>query len=56
MNALARFVKMVTFWELLKGLAITHGIIKQHDGSIDVTSKLGEGTTFTIRLPINHGD
>ena len=27
MNALARFVKMVTFWELLKGLAITHGYL-----------------------------
>ena len=38
------------------GLAITHGIIKQHDGSIDVTSQPGEGTTFTIGLPVNSGE
>jgi two-component system NtrC family sensor kinase len=38
------------------GLAITHGIIQQHGGSIDVESSLGEGTTFTIRLPIHKGE
>lgn len=38
------------------GLAITHGIIQQHGGAIDVESKLGEGTTFRIRLPIQKGD
>jgi len=38
------------------GLAITHGIIKQHDGTIDAESKPGEGTVFTIRLPLTHGD
>jgi len=38
------------------GLAITHGIIQQHGGSIDVESKPGEGTTFTIRLPIPRGE
>jgi signal transduction histidine kinase len=37
------------------GLAITHGIIEQHGGTIKVDSKLGQGTTFTIRLPYNHG-
>jgi len=37
------------------GLAITHGIIEQHGGTIKVDSKLGQGTTFTIRLPHNHG-
>lgn len=35
------------------GLAITHGIIKEHGGNISVRSKLGEGTTFTIELPLN---
>lgn len=35
------------------GLSITRGIIEQHGGTIDVKSKPGHGTTFTIRLPIN---
>ncbi|RLC03036.1 MAG: histidine kinase [Deltaproteobacteria bacterium] len=34
------------------GLAITHGIIEQHNGSIEAESKLGHGTTFTIKLPL----
>jgi signal transduction histidine kinase len=38
------------------GLAITHGIIGQHGGVIGVNSKLGQGTTFTIRLPHNQGN
>ena len=38
------------------GLAITHGIIQQHGGSIRVESNPGEGTTFTIRLPIHKGE
>ncbi len=38
------------------GLAITHGIIEQHGGTIDVESKLGQGTSFTIRLPLDNGE
>jgi signal transduction histidine kinase len=33
------------------GLAITHHLVQMHGGSIDVESKLGTGTTFTVRLP-----
>jgi len=33
------------------GLAVTHKIIHEHHGEIDVASEEGEGTTFTIRLP-----
>jgi signal transduction histidine kinase len=38
------------------GLAITHGIIQQHGGSIQVESKLSEGTTFKIHLSIHQGE
>lgn len=34
------------------GLAVTHGLVKRHGGTISVQSKAGEGTTFTIRLPL----
>lgn len=34
------------------GLAITHTIILEHAGQIEAVSKEGEGTTFTIRLPV----
>lgn len=34
------------------GLSISHGIIVEHGGSIQVESKIGEGTTFTIELPV----
>jgi len=33
------------------GLAIAYGIVKMHRGSIDVQSKVGEGTTFWVKLP-----
>ncbi len=34
------------------GLAITRQIIEQHHGSIQMTSRLNQGTTVTIRLPL----
>jgi signal transduction histidine kinase len=33
------------------GLAITRAIIQAHQGTIEVTSKMGQGTTFTITIP-----
>jgi len=38
------------------GLSISYGIIQKHKGTIEVASRLGEGTTFTIQLPIVNGD
>jgi two-component system NtrC family sensor kinase len=34
------------------GLATSYRIIEQHEGLIEVDSTRGEGTTFTVRLPI----
>lgn len=33
------------------GLNVAYNIIKKHNGTIDVESKVGEGTKFTIRIP-----
>jgi len=34
------------------GLPVVHGIVTAHNGSINVESKVGRGTRFEIRLPI----
>ena len=36
------------------GLSVCYGFIKDHGGDIEVKSQVGEGTTFTISLPV-HG-
>lgn len=36
------------------GLSITKNIILMHKGAIKVYSNEGEGTTFTVRIPINY--
>ncbi|MGH9203846.1 MAG: two-component system sensor histidine kinase NtrB, partial [Vicinamibacterales bacterium] len=33
------------------GLSITYGIVREHDGSIDCDSAVGQGTRFTLSLP-----
>jgi len=34
------------------GLSISYGIVRRHNGKMDVRSKVGVGTTFVIELPI----
>lgn len=39
------------------GLAISYGIIREHNGTITVKSKPGSGTSFIIKLPVSvHGN
>ena len=34
------------------GLSVAHGIVDRHGGTLLVTSKVGEGSAFTINLPL----
>lgn len=36
------------------GLSIIHGLVRKLKGNISVSSKIGEGATFTVTLPIKH--
>jgi two-component system, NtrC family, sensor kinase len=38
------------------GLSITYGLVQELGGQLGVTSELGKGTTFTVRLPLKKGD
>jgi two-component system NtrC family sensor kinase len=33
-------------------LAVSYSIVEQHHGSMEVSSRAGQGTTFTVRLPV----
>jgi two-component system NtrC family sensor kinase len=35
------------------GLSVCYGIIERHDGTIEATSVVGEGTNFIIQLPLH---
>lgn len=37
------------------GMAVSFGIIRRHNGAIEVESELGRGTTFRISLPVAEG-
>jgi two-component system NtrC family sensor kinase len=37
------------------GLAVLYGIIKAHEGEVEVTSQKDAGTTFVITLPLQPG-
>lgn len=37
------------------GLSIAYDIVKKHGGDISVTSEAGQGTTFTIAIPVIEG-
>ena len=36
------------------GMSISYKVIKNHNGNIQVSSEIGKGTTFTIKLPIEN--
>lgn len=38
------------------GLSISYGIVTNNGGKLEVKSKVGEGTTFSILLPVNDGN
>lgn len=38
------------------GLSTVYGIVKRHEGHLDVVSEVGRGTTFFLRLPFSTAD
>src|SRR5262249_8915543 len=36
------------------GLATVYGIVKQHEGWVDVVSEVGKGTLFNVFFPVSH--
>ncbi|MBI5471044.1 MAG: response regulator [Ignavibacteriae bacterium] len=38
------------------GLAVVYGVIKSHKGFVEVSSQIGQGTTFTMYFPIREAE
>jgi two-component system NtrC family sensor kinase len=38
------------------GLSVSYGIVQQHGGTLEVTSEVGKGSTFTVTLPAHVPD
>ena len=38
------------------GLAMTFRVVQLHNGTIDFTSEIGQGTTFRLRFPAGRGE
>ena len=38
------------------GVSISYGIVRDYDGVIDISSRVGQGTTFTLRFPSLQND
>lgn len=38
------------------GLSVAHGIVDRHGGTLSVKSRVGEGSAFTINLPLERDD
>jgi PAS domain S-box-containing protein len=36
------------------GLAVVHRIVHLHSGTVEIKTQAGEGSTFTVRLPVSH--
>ena len=34
------------------GLSVAHGIVKDHGGQIDIDTRVGTGTTFSLYFPV----
>jgi signal transduction histidine kinase len=34
------------------GLSVSYGIVRRHGGKIELESRVGKGTTFTVCLPV----
>jgi len=37
------------------GLSMVFGTIKRHNGTLDIESAVGRGSTFRIRFPVDNG-